>query len=158
MLRVGARGIDVAIIVRTVAFALVGLARRVGAHDALIAHPRRGFAPQRLGSVGDAAVIDDAFLHRKLDALALAGELTLVERGKHTDRSVQSSSGVADRQPRLDRPAVGLAGDRHCATGSLGDHVESEEAFVRAILAEALHLRVDDPRVYLPHDVVAKAE
>jgi hypothetical protein len=37
-------------------------------------------APQILGGVGYAAVIDHAFLHRALDLLALAGELALIER------------------------------------------------------------------------------
>src|SRR6266446_595660 len=45
MLRVGARGIDIAIVVRSAALAGISLAWRVGAHDALIAHARRGVEP-----------------------------------------------------------------------------------------------------------------
>src|SRR5437899_12741975 len=117
MLRVGARGIDIAIVVRAAALARIGLARRVGAHDALIARARRGFAPQRLSRVGDAAIIDDAFLHRQLDALALAGELALVERGENADRAVQPGAGIADRRAGLERATVGLAGYRYRAAG-----------------------------------------
>src|SRR5207237_1431759 len=145
-------------IVGTVAFAFIGLARRVGAHDALITRARRGYAPQRLGGVGDAAVIDDAFLHRQLDALALAGQLALVERGENPDRAVQSGAGVADRWARLERAAVGLAGYRYRAAGCLGDHVEGEKILVRTILAKAFDLRIDDPRVDLAHHIVAEAE
>src|SRR5712691_2406473 len=110
MLRVGARGIDIAIVVRSATLAGISLARRVGAHDALIAHARRGMAPQILGGVGDAAVIDNAFLHRALDLLALAGELALIQRPENADRGVQARAGVADRQTGFDRAAVGLAG------------------------------------------------
>src|SRR5207237_10419023 len=136
-------------IVGTVAFAFIGLARRVGAHDALITRARRGYAPQRLGGVGDAAVIDDAFLHRQLDTLALAGELALVERGENADRAVQPGAGVADRRAGLERATVGLAGYRYRAAGCLRDHVEGEEILVGAVLAEALDLRIDDPRIDL---------
>src|SRR5260370_18330573 len=117
MLRIGARSVDVAVIVRTVAFALVSLAGRVGAHDALIAHPRPRFSPQRLGGVGDAAIIDHAFLHRQLDALAFAGELTLIEGREYAGRAVQPGPGIADRQTGLDRAAIWLAGNRHRPAG-----------------------------------------
>src|SRR6266851_3394586 len=158
MLRVGARGIDIAIVVRSAALAGVSLARRVGAHDALISHARRGMAPQILGGIGDAAIIDDAFLHRALDLLALAGELALIQRPENADRGVQAGAGVADRQTGFDWAAVGLAGDRHRAAGCLSDHVKGEEVLVGAIVAEALNRDVDDARVDLAHDVVTKAE
>ena len=61
-------------------------------------------------------------------------------------------------RPGLDRPAVRLAGDRHRPAGRLGDHVEGEEVLVRAVVAKALDLGVDDPRVDLAHHVIAKAE
>src|SRR3974390_3333746 len=77
---VGTRGIDIAIVVGPTALARIGLTRRIGAHDALIAHARSSMAPQILGSIGNAAVIDNAVLHRALDPLALAGELALQER------------------------------------------------------------------------------
>src|SRR5215472_12619737 len=100
---VGARRIDVAIVVWPAALAGIGLTRRIGAHDALIAHARSSMAPQILGSIGDSAVIDNAVLHRASDQLALAGELALIERAKDADRSVQPGAGVADRRTRLDR-------------------------------------------------------
>src|SRR5271165_6168284 len=158
MLLVGTRSIDIAIVVWPAALARIGLARRIGAHDALIAHARSSMAPQILGSIGNAAVIDDAVLHRALDPLALAGELALIERCKDADRSVQPGAGVADRRTRLDRAAVGLAGDRHGTPGRLRNHVEGEKVLVRAILSEALDLDIDDPRVDLADDIIAKAQ
>src|SRR5215471_1705649 len=98
MLLVGARSIDVAIVVWPATLARIGLARRIGAHDALIAHARSSMAPQILGSIGNAAVVDDAVLHRTADQLALAGELALIERSEDADRSVEASAGVADRR------------------------------------------------------------
>src|SRR6266513_1947323 len=117
MLLVGARRIDIAIVVWPAALARVGLARRIGAHDALIAHAWSSMAPQILGSIRDAAVIDDAVLHRALDPLALTGELALIEGRKDADRGVQPGAGVADRRTGLDRAANGLAGDRHGTPG-----------------------------------------
>src|ERR1700746_2519068 len=139
MLLVGARSIDIAIVVWPAALARIGLARRIGAHDALIAHARSSMAPQILGSVGNAAVIDHAVLHRTADQLALASELALIKRTKNADRSVQPGAGVADCRTRLDRAAVGLAGDRHRAAGRLRDHVKGEVVLIGAVVAEALN-------------------
>src|SRR5215472_2161181 len=147
MLLVGARSIDIAIVVGPTALARIGLARRIGAHDALIAHARSSMAPQILGSIGNATVIDHAVLHRALDPLALAGELTLIERRKDADRGVEAGAGVADRRTRLDRAAVGLAGDRHGTPGRLRNHVKGQVIPVGAIVAEALDRDIDDPRV-----------
>src|SRR5207244_8811974 len=156
MLLVGTRSIDIAIVVWPAALARIGLARRIGAHDALIAHTRSSMAPQILGSVGDAAVIDDAVLHRALDPLALSGELALIERRKDADRSVQPGAGVADRRTRLDRAAVGLTGDRHGTPGCLRDHVKGEVILVGAVVAESLDRDIDDAGVDFADDVVAE--
>src|SRR5712671_2972347 len=158
MLLVGTRSIDIAIVVWPAALARIGLAWRIGAHDALIAHARSSMAPQILGSIGNAAVIDDAVLHRALDPLALAGELALIECRKDADRSVEAGAGVTDRRTRLDRAAVGLAGDRHGAPGRLRNHVKGEVILVGAVVAEALDRDIDDPGVDFADDVVAKAE
>src|SRR5579875_546964 len=158
VLGIGPGSVDVAVVVRTAALARIDLGGRVRAHDALVAHARRGMAPQILGGIGDAAVIDDAFLHRHLDVLALAGELPLIERGQDADRAMQPGAGVADRQTGLDRPAVGLAGDRHRPAGRLRDHVEGEIVPVRPVIAEALDLGIDDPGIDLSDLVVAEAE
>src|ERR1700746_3632013 len=132
---VGSRSINIAIVVWPTALARIGLARRIGTHDALIAHARRGMAPQILGSIGNAAVIDDAVLHRALDPLALAGKVALIERPKNADRSVQPGAGVADRRTRLDRAAVGLAGDRHGTPGRLRNHVKGAVVSVGAVVS-----------------------
>src|ERR1700730_2391766 len=158
MLLVGTRSIDIAIVVWPASLASLGLARRIGAHDALIAHARSSMAPQILGSIGNAAVIDDAVLHRALDPLALAGELALIERPKDADRSVQPGAGVADRRTWLDRAAVGLAGDRHGTPGRLRNHVKGEVVLVGAVIAKALDRDIDDAGVDFADDVVAKAE
>src|SRR5215472_14148503 len=155
---VGTRRIDIAIVVWPAALARIGLARRIGSHDALIAHARSSMAPEILSGIGNAAVIDDAVLHRALDPLALTGELPLIECGKHADRSVEAGAGVADRRTRLDRAAVGLASDRHGTPGRLRDHVKGQVILIGAILAEALDRDIDDPGVDLADDVVAKAE
>src|SRR5215469_18504113 len=123
---VGPRRIDIAIVVWPAALARIRLARRIGAHDALIAHARSRMAPQILGGIGNAAVIDHAVLHRTADQLALAGELALIKRTKDADRSMEASAGVADRRTRLDRTSVRLAGNRHGAAGRLGNHVKSQ--------------------------------
>src|SRR3984893_1970666 len=158
MLLVGTRSIDIAIVVWPAALARIGLARRIGAHDALIAHARSSMAPQILGSIGNAAVIDDAVLHRALDPLALAGELALIERPKYADRSVQPGAGAADRRTWSWRAAVGLAGDRHGTPGRLRNHVKGEVVLVGAVIAKALDRDIDDPGVDFAADVVAKAE
>src|SRR6516225_9289516 len=154
----GARRIDVAIIVGSAALARIGLAWRIGAHDALITHARSSMAPQILGSIGNAAVIDDTVLHRTADQLALAGELALIESGEDADRSMQPSAGVADCRAGLDRAAVGLASDRHGTPGCLRDHVESEVIPVGAVVAEALDRDIDDAGVDFAHHIVAEAE
>src|SRR5271165_3669177 len=158
MLLVGARSINIAIVVWAAALARIGLARRIGAHDALIAHARSSMAPQILGSIGNAAVIDHAVLHRTPNELTLAGELALIESGEDADRSVEAGAGVADRRPGFDRAPVGLAGDRHGPAGRLRDHVESEVILVGAVVSEALDRDIDDARVDFAHHVVAKAE
>src|SRR5215467_13781313 len=150
MCLVGTRRIDIAIVVGPAALARIGLARRIGAHDALIAHARSSMAPQILGSIGDAAVIDNAVLHRASDQLALASELALIERGKDADRSVQPGAGVADRRTRLDRAAVWLASNRHGTPGRLRDHVKGEVILVGAVVAKALDRDIDDAWVDFP--------
>src|SRR5215468_4165356 len=155
---VGARRIDIAIVVWPAALARVRLARRIGAHDALIAHARSRMAPQILGSIGNAAVIDHAVLHRAADQLALASELALIKRTKDADRSVEAGARVAYRRTRLDRAAVGLAGDRHGTPGRLRDHVKGKVILVGAVVAEALDRDVDDTGVDFADDVVAKTE
>src|ERR1700756_4872279 len=155
---VGARRVDIAIVVWPAALARIGLARRVGSHDALIAHARSSMAPQILCGVGNAAVIDDAVLHRTTDRLALAGELALIERRKDADRSVQPGAGFSDRRPRLDWAAVRLAGDRHGTPGRLRNHVKGEVVPVGAVVAKALNRDIDDARVDFADHVIAKAE
>src|SRR5262244_2571840 len=150
---VGARRVDIAIVVWPAALAWIGFARRIGAHDALIAHTRSSMAPQILGSIGNAAVVDDAVLHRTADQLALAGELALIERPKDADRGVEAGAGVADRRAWLDRAAVWLAGNRHRPPGRLRNHVKGKVVLVGAVVAETLDRDIDDAGVDFADDV-----
>src|SRR5215472_15518906 len=144
MLLVGPRRIDIAIVVGPTALARIGLARRIGAHDALIAHARSSMAPQILGSIGNATVIDHALLHRALDPLALAGELALIERRKDADRGVEAGAGVADRRTRLDRAAVGLAGVGKAPPGGLRNNEKGGIFLVGAVAAKALNQKKEE--------------
>ena len=77
----------------------------------------------------------------------LAGGVALIKRAQDADRQQHAGPGVAEGRPRLARPPVALAGDRHRAAAGLGDHVEGEVVLVGAALPEALHLRIDEARV-----------
>ena len=57
-----------------------------------------------------------------------------------------------------DRRPVGLAGDAHRAAAGLRDHVEGEVLLVRAALAEALDLGIDDAGVDRADHVIAEPE
>src|SRR5205807_282372 len=142
--------VDVAVVVRAATFAGVRLAGRVGAHDAAVADARRGLVPQQLTGVGDAAEVDHGLLHGDFDALAAPGELALVQRGQDADRGMQAGARVADRQARLQRPPVRLAGGAHRAANRLSDHVERQELLVRTAGCEAFDLGVDDARIDPP--------
>ena len=100
----------------------------------------------------------DRILHRQLQAAALAGRFLLVERAQDADRHQHAGAGVADRAAGLDRRLAGLAGDAHRAAGGLRDHVEGEALLVRAALAEALDLAIDDAGVDRLQHVVAETE
>jgi hypothetical protein len=67
-------------------------------------------------------------------------------------------AGVADRRAGLDRPAVALTGDAHRPANGLCDRVERQALLVRATIAEALDLGIDDARIDRDDDVVAESE
>ena len=56
-----------------------------------------------------------ALEQRRVDVLPAAGALARVQRRQDRDRAEQPGGQVADRDPALDRVAVGLAGDAHHA-------------------------------------------
>src|SRR6266851_248867 len=103
------RCVDVTVVVRAAALALVGLARRVGTQHTAVANPRRRSVGHQLAGVRNATEIDDRLLHRHFDALAFASELALIQRGQDANRGVQARPRVAYRRPRLEWPAVRLA-------------------------------------------------
>ena len=136
-------------------------------HAALMVH-RRGehFA----GLQGDRGVARNNDVHQaaeRFDAerqrrhveqqhvLEAARENFRLNRRAQRDRFVGILRRVEQRAYRL---AAYLAGDRHVAAGRLGDHVEGEVVLIRAALAEAFDLGVDQPRVQRVQLVPAEAE
>ena len=73
-----------------------------------------------------------ALEQRGVDVLAAAGALARVQRREDRDGAEQPGRQVADRDPALDRVAVGLAGDAHHARQPLGDQVVARPLRVRA--------------------------
>ena len=67
-------------------------------------------------------------------------------------------AGVADRRAGLDRPAVALTGDAHRPANGLCDRVERQALLVRATIAEALDLGIDDARIDRADDIVAEPD
>src|SRR5262249_34915525 len=59
---------------------------------------------------------------------------------------------------RLDRRAIGLAGDTDRATRGLCDHVEGQALLMRAAGPEALDLAIDNTRVNLLDRFVVQAK
>ena len=84
--------------------------------------------------------------------------MALIERAKDADRQQHAGAGVAQSRPRLARPPIALAGDRHGAAAGLGDHVEGETLLVRAAAAEAFDLAIDQPRMQRVHDLPAEPQ
>src|SRR4051794_10902047 len=140
MLRVGAAGQEVDVVVRAFRLAREDAARRVGGGRAA----RRRLAGAGLGDKAAAAVMHDRVLHRHLEALALAGTSAVEQGADDAERHQHAGAGVADRRAGLDRLAAWLAGDAHGAAGGLRDRIEREAVLVRAAGAEALYLGIND--------------
>ena len=146
VLRVGRAGEQIDVIVGAAGLAWVdaGWGHAAGQGFGAVAHRR--LAGARMLDKGAAAVLQLRVLHRHLHPTPLARPLALKQRPQDADRQQHAGAGVAERRPRLARPPVALAGDRHGATAGLGDHVESEVLLIRAAVAEALDLAVDEAR------------
>src|SRR5262249_14956461 len=153
----GARGVDEAVVVEPAALALVEAAGRRRAERAAVARPYGGLAAGGLARERNAAEVDHGVLHGHLDVLAAARALALVQGGQDADGAVKAGARVADGRAGLERLGLRGAGQAERAADRLGDHVEAHVVLVRP-LAEALDLRVDDPRVDLLDDVVAEAQ
>src|SRR5207253_1521153 len=118
----------------------------------------RRLAGTSLGDEPAAAVMHDRILHRHLQPSALAGARAIEQRTDDAERHQHAGAGVADRRARLDRPTVALAGDAHRPTRGLGDRIERQALLVRAAIAEALDLGIDDAGVDCADDVVTKSQ
>ena len=88
----------------------------------------------------------------------LAGGLALIERAQDRDRQQHAGAGVAEGRARLAGAPRALAGDAHRAPAGLRDHVEGQVVLVRAALAEALDLGVDQARVERVQHLPAEAQ
>ncbi|GCC46453.1 hypothetical protein chiPu_0030492, partial [Chiloscyllium punctatum] len=69
----------------------------------------------------DARQVQHAVLHRRGDALALAGMGAMIERGDDAEREVEAGARVADLRAGDERQAVAEAGGRGGAAGALRD-------------------------------------
>ena len=107
---------------------------------------------------GAAAVLQLRVLHRDLHPPARSGGVALIERAQDADRQQHAGAGVAQGRPRLARPPVALAGDRHGAAAGLRDHVEGEVVLVRAAAAEPFDLAIDQARVQRVQDLPAEPQ
>ena len=154
MLGIGAAGQQIDVVVGAAGLARIDARWRIAAGRLA----RRRLPGLRLPDEHAAAVMHDRILHRRLQPPALAGRGALIERADDAEREQHAGAGVADRRPGLDRLAVALAGDAHRAAASLGDRIEAQALFVRAAVAEALDLRIDDARVERADDVIAEAQ
>ena len=155
---VGARGIDVAVVVRAAALARVHVHRGGEAEaDPIAGARRRGALRQHVG-IRDPAVVGHRVLHRHLHPLTAPGPLALNEGAEDPDCAVKARSRVADGRPRAEGTAALLPGDGEGPAGRLADHVEAQEVRVGALGREPLHARVDDAGVEVSHPFPAKAE
>ena len=100
----------------------------------------------------------DRILHRQLQAATFPGGFLFVERAEDADCHQHAGAGIADRAAGFGRRVAGVARHAHRAARGLRDHVEGERFFVRAALAEALDLAIDDTGVDLLQHIVAEPQ
>src|SRR5277367_1520883 len=81
-----------------------------------------------------------------------------MQRTKDRRRHQHAGTGIAKAEARLDRRAIGLAGDTDRAASGLRDHVEGKALLVWAAAAKAFDLAIDDARVDFLDLVVAEAK
>src|SRR6516225_293372 len=158
MFGVGAAGEDIDVIVRAARLARVEGGGREQGVGATAAPSNLRLAAQLAARKRHSHIMHHRVLHRDLQPPALAGTVASIEGSQDACRHQHAGSGVAERRPWLYRRTVGISGDADRTAGGLGDHVESEISFVRAALAKAFDLAVDDARVQLLNDIVTEAE
>src|SRR5215831_13068785 len=88
----------------------------------------------------------------------MAGAVALVQSSEHGGCHQHAGAGVAKAQARLDRRAIGLAGDTDRAARGLSDHVEGQALLMRAASPEAFDLAIDNTRVDLLDRFVVQAK
>ncbi len=102
------------------------------------------------------AVIE--FEQRKIDVLALAAALAREQRRLDGDDAIEPGEEIADRDARLLRRPLRLAGDAHDSRHALNEEVVAGALGVRAGLAEAGHRAVDEPRIERLQALVVEPE
>src|SRR5215831_11778931 len=153
----GAAGVDETKVVDPPALALVEATGRRCAQCTAVTRAHGRLAAGGLAREVDAAEVDDRILHGHLDLLTIAGALALVQGGQDANGAVQPRARVADRRPGLERLRLRRAREAQSPTHRLGNHVKAHVVLVWP-LPKAFDLRVDNARIDLPNDVVAKAQ
>ena len=95
---------------------------------------------------------------RAVHPLALARALALQQGQQDADRRVDAGAAVGHGQARAQRPAAGMAGDRHQPAHALDDLVKAGPARIRAGLAEAGDAGQDDARVDGAQVLISQAQ
>ena len=116
-------------------------------------HPVR--RSQRGGHAGAGEILGrlphrqrDAGVHqRRVDLLAGAGAMTMLERRENADEREQAGAEIGDRNAGLDRRPAGLSRDRHDAGDALRDQIEPALGALRTGLAVSGNRRVNQARV-----------
>ena len=96
--------------------------------------------------------------HRHVDALALAGALALIERGRERERAGHAGAVVDRGRAELDRVHVLGAGHRHDAGRRLDDVVIGGLVAARAVLSERRERGIDQARIDFRQRLVAQPE
>src|SRR5262250_3656865 len=104
MLRIGATGHQVDVIIGAARLAWIDPTRRVVAGRP----PRCRLASARVGDEHAAAVMHHRILHRYLQSPSLASARPIEQRADDAERHQHAGAGIADRRTGLDRPAVTL--------------------------------------------------
>src|SRR5271166_5846520 len=154
MLGIGATGRQVDVIIGAAGLARVDAAGRVVGRRAA----RGRLAGARLSDEPAAAVMHDRILHRYLEPTPLAAAGAVEQGADDAESHQHAGAGVADRRTRLDRAAVLFAGYAHRTPRGLRDRVERQPPLVRAAVAKAFDLGIDDRRIDAADDIIAEAQ
>ncbi len=89
---------------------------------------------------------DGGIHQRGVDERAFAGAFALGERGEDADHRIDAGEDVGHRHAGAGGFAVGGTGQAHEAADALRHEIVAGACGIRAVLAEACHRAVDQPR------------